>query len=173
MYTAVYMCRVLFFLLLRCCPILYVRTWYVSRDPVSCIVRAYLVSYCLRVRQQQRFDHPTLKPTSVLFLGCIKKSTISSKRVHCCIHVSRVFFSVGMLPYIVRTYLVCVAWSCVLYCTCVPGIILSSRATTTAFWPPYTTTNVSSFFGMYKKKHHQQQACTPVSYTHLTLPTKA
>ena len=64
---------------------MYVRTWYVSRDPVSYIVRAYLVSYCLRVRQQQRFDHPTLKPTSVL-LGCIKNSTISSKHVHCCIN---------------------------------------------------------------------------------------
>ena len=74
------------FFLLGCCPILYVRTWYVWRDPVSYIVRAYLVSYRRSVRQQQRFDHPTLKPTSVLLLGCIKNSTISSKHVYCCIN---------------------------------------------------------------------------------------
>ena len=37
------------------------------------------------------------------------------------------FLLVGMLPFVVGTYLVCVAWSCVLYCKCVPVIILSSR----------------------------------------------
>ena len=74
------------------CPLLYIRTSCVSRDPVSYIVSAYLVSYCLLLRQQQRFQHPTLETTSVLLVGCIKKSNITSKRVHCCIHLSRVFF---------------------------------------------------------------------------------
>ena len=97
-----YMCRVLFFFM-GCCPILYVRTWYVSRDPGSYIVRAYLVSYCLSVRQQQRFDHPTLKPTSVLFLGCIKNSTISSKHVHCCIHMSHGFTPTPQRHYFAKT----------------------------------------------------------------------
>ena len=45
--------------------LLYVRTSCVSRHPVSYIVSAYLVSYCLLVRQQQRFHHPTLGTTSV------------------------------------------------------------------------------------------------------------
>ena len=108
MYTAVYMCRVitchgitaqqqsaftleagpqlatkrslvpgvLFFSGGGCSPILY-------------LVRTYLVSYCRSVRQQRRFNDPTLKPRSVFGGGCIKNSSISSKRVHCCIHVSR------------------------------------------------------------------------------------
>ena len=50
--TAVYMCRVFFFCWLGCCPLLYVCTSCVSRDPVSYIVSAYLVSFCLLVRQQ-------------------------------------------------------------------------------------------------------------------------
>ena len=53
------------------------------------IVRTYLVSYCPSVRQQQRFNDPTLKPRSVFFGGCIKNSSVSSKHVHCCIHASR------------------------------------------------------------------------------------
>ena len=82
----------------------YVRTSYVSRDLVSYVVSAYLVSYCLLVRQQQRFYHPTLKPTPT------RPSAASG--LHRCIHVSRVFcfFLVGMLPFIVRAYLVCVAY---------------------------------------------------------------
>ena len=102
----------------------------------------YLVSYCLLVRvsrvkstaqQQSAFTlenlvpycrsvrHvPTLKMRVVLFLVCIKNSTVSSTHVHCCIlvHVSiYIFFLwVGILPFIVRTYLVCVASSRVLYC---------------------------------------------------------
>ena len=52
------------------------------------------------------WDLPTLKQTSVL-LGCIKNSTISSKRVHCCIHASLIFFFViGMLTFTVRACLV-------------------------------------------------------------------
>ena len=50
------------------------------------VASAYLVSYCFLVRQQKRFEHPTLQQTSVLLFGCIKNSTISSKRVHCCIN---------------------------------------------------------------------------------------
>ena len=162
--TLLHTCVGCFFCVLGCCPLLYVRTSYVSRDPVSYIVSAYLVSYCLLVRQQQRFHHPTLKPTPTcpsaasgvhgcihvsrvflfffcwdvaLYCTCVpgmcrtqkwKRKTwkkrkgcrvsnsrptdmpIRSKRVHCCIHVSRVFFFwVGMLPFIVRAYLVCVA----------------------------------------------------------------
>ena len=74
-----YMCRVFFFWL-GCCPSLYVRTSYVSRDPVSYIVSAYLVSCCLFVRQQQRFHHPTLKPTPTC--------PSAESGVHCCIPVS-------------------------------------------------------------------------------------
>ena len=39
----------------------------VSRHPVSYIVSACLVSYCLLVRQQQRFHYPTLRTTSLLW----------------------------------------------------------------------------------------------------------
>ena len=46
--------------------------------------------------QKQRIHQPTLKKTSVLLVGCIKKSTFTSNRVHCCIHVSRVFFWGGV-----------------------------------------------------------------------------
>ena len=67
--------------------LLYVRTSCVSRHPVSYIVSACLVSYRLLVRQQQRFHHPTLRTTSVVLVGCIKKSNITSKHDHCCILV--------------------------------------------------------------------------------------
>ena len=100
-----YMCRVLFFFM-GCCPILYVRTWYVSRDPGSYIVRAYLASYCLSVRQQQRFDHPALKPTSVIFLGCLKKAP-SAASMYTAVYMCRVFFF---------------CWDVALYCTYVPGM---------------------------------------------------
>ena len=62
-----------------------VYSYMLEKNPILYQVNAYLVSYCLLLRQQQRFEHPTLKQTSVL-LGCIKNSTISSKRVHCCIN---------------------------------------------------------------------------------------
>ena len=90
----------------------------VLRHPVSYIVSAYLVSYCLLVRQQQRFHHPTLRTSTVILVACIEQSTISDKHVHCCIlvHVSCFLGGVGMLPVIVRTYLVCVASSRVLFC---------------------------------------------------------
>ena len=58
----------------------------------------------------------------VLFLVCIKNSTISSKNDHCCILVQvACFFFLGwdlalFFFFIVRTYLVCVASSRVLYC---------------------------------------------------------
>ena len=94
--------------------LLYVRTSCVSRHPVSYIVSACLVSYCLLVRQQQRFHHPTLRTTSVVLVGCIKKSNITSKHDHCCILVH-----VRKKSYIVPG-------------KCVPGVILSSPATTTA-----------------------------------------
>ena len=72
-----------------------------SRHPVSYIVSACLVSYCLLVRQQQRFHHPTLRTTSVVLVGCIKKSNITSKHDHCCILVH-----VRKKSYIVSAYLV-------------------------------------------------------------------
>ena len=93
--------------------LLYVRASCVSRHPVSYIFSACLVSYCLLVRQQQRFHHPTLR-TSVVLVGCIKKSNITSKHDHCCILVH-----VRKKSYIVPG-------------KCVPGVILSSPATTTA-----------------------------------------
>ena len=78
----------------------------------SAFILEYLVPYCRSVRHV-----PTLKMWVVLFLVCIKNSTISRKHVHCCIlvHVSCFWFSVGILPFIVRTYLVCVPSSRVLY----------------------------------------------------------
>ena len=60
-----------------------VYSYMLEKNPILYQVSAYLVSYCLLLRQQQRFEHPTLKQTSVL-LGCIQNSTISSKRVRCC-----------------------------------------------------------------------------------------
>ena len=68
------------------------------------------------------------------------------------------FVWVGILRFMVRTYLVCVASSRLLYCECVPRIILSSRATTTSFSSPYTQNNISYFGGMYQKQQHHQQA---------------
>jgi len=146
MITAVYSYkwRVFFFwvgILLFFFSLLYVRTSCVSRHPVSYIVSACLVSYCLLVRQQQRFHHPTLRTTSVVLVGCIKKSNITSKHDHCCILVH-----VRKKSYIVPG-------------KCVPGVILSSPATTTALWTPYIKTNISSSW-VYSKQHHQQQACT-------------
>ena len=94
---------VMFFLFgLGSCALWYVRTSCVSRHPVSYIVSAYLVSYCLLVRQQHRFHHPTLRTTSVILVGCIKNSTISSKHDHCCILVqvaSSFFFGLGSCPF--------------------------------------------------------------------------
>ena len=98
-----------------------VRTWCggeTSTRKTSTSISAYLVSYCLLVRQQQRFHHPTLRTSTVILVACIEQSTISGKHVHCCIlvHVSCFFGGVGMFPVIVRTYLVCVASSRVLFC---------------------------------------------------------
>ena len=59
-----------------------VYSYMLEKNPILYHVSAYLVSYCL-LRQQQRFEHPTLKQTSVL-LGFIQNSTISSKRGRCC-----------------------------------------------------------------------------------------
>ena len=56
-----------------------VRTSCVLRHPVSYIVSAYLVSYCLLVRQQQRFHHPTLRTSTVILVACIEQSTISER----------------------------------------------------------------------------------------------
>ena len=97
------------------------------------------------------------------------------------VHVSCFLLWVGILPFIVRTYLVCVASSRVLYCWCVPRIILSSLAcirclgstaqqqssfTLESLVPycrsvrhvPTLKMRVVLFLvpGMYKKKHHQQ-----------------
>ena len=62
-----------------------VYSYMLEKNPILYQVSAYLVLYCLLLRQQQRFEHPTstLKQTSVL-LGCIQNGTISSKRVRCC-----------------------------------------------------------------------------------------
>ena len=89
---------------LGCCSLLYVRTSYVSHTKMLFyIVSAYLASYCLLVPQKQRFHQPTLKKTSVLLVGCIKKSNFTSNRVHCCIHVSRVFFWGGLGSSYIKT----------------------------------------------------------------------
>ena len=150
------MCRVI------PCPILLVRASCIAchgsaAQQQSAFTLDYIVPYCRCVR-----DVPTLKMRVVLFLVCIKNSTISSKNDHCCILVQvACFFFLGWdLAFIERTYLVCAASSRVLYCWCVLRIILSSRATTTAFSSPYTQNNISYFGGMYRKKQHHQQACT-------------
>ena len=117
MYTAVYsyMCHV-FLGGLGCCPLLYVPTSCVLRHPVSYIsyfggmyrknkgVPDLELATYRHAHQKQACTllytcvacflfffgwdvalYPTLKQTSVL--GCIKNSTISSKRVYCCISI--------------------------------------------------------------------------------------
>ena len=56
-----------------------------TQQQQSAFTLEYFVPYCRSVRHV-----PTLKMSVVLFLVCIKKSTINSKHVHCCIlvHVS-------------------------------------------------------------------------------------
>ena len=90
--TLLYTCVACFFFLVG--MLSFVVGTYLVCVAWSCVLLVYCkcvpVSYCLLVRQQQRFEQPTLKQTSVL-LGCIKNSTISSKRAHCCIikHTNR------------------------------------------------------------------------------------
>ena len=68
----------------QACTLLYTRTFLGWHLPIfgpyvprvccvipSYIVSAHLVSYCLLVRQQQRFRHPTLR-TSVTLVVCIR-----------------------------------------------------------------------------------------------------
>ena len=120
--------------------------------------KKYIVPYCRSVRHV-----PTLKIRVVLFLVCIKNSTISSKNDHCCIlvQVACSFF---------------VGWDLALffflYCTYVPRVcrvipcpILLVRASyhtvfscdnNSVFITPQI--NISCFGGMYKKKQHHQQA---------------
>jgi len=105
------------------CPILLVRASCIAchgstAQQQSAFTLEYIVPYCRCVR-----DVPTLKMRVVLFLVCIKNSTISSKNDHCCRLYSykwRVFFLGWDLAlfffFVVRTYLVCVASSRVLYC---------------------------------------------------------
>ena len=69
---------------------------------------------------------------------------ISSKRVHCCIHVSRVFFFlVGMLPFIVRTYVPRV-------CCVIPCPILLVR---TWYHTVFSCDNNSVFTTLHSKQH--------------------
>ena len=133
-----YKWRVFFFwvgILLFYFSLLYVRTSCVSRHPVSYIISACLVSYCLLVRQQ-RFHHPTVRITSVFLVGCIKNSNITSKHDHCCIlvHVSCFFWG---------------GWDLALYCTYVPRVcrvipcpILLVRA---SYHPVFSCDNNSVF----------------------------
>ena len=119
------------------------------------IVRAYLV--CV-AHKNENIKHEN-KKGGAGFRTRDLPTCPSEASVYTAVYMCRVFFFlVGMLPFVVGTYLVCVAWSCVLYCKCVPGIILSSRATT-ALWTAYIKTNISSSW-VYEKQHHQQQACT-------------
>ena len=85
------------------CPILLVRASCIAchgrtAQQQSAFTLEYIVPYCRCVR-----DVPTLKMRVVLFLVCIKNSTISSKNDHCCRLYSykwRVFFFwVGILPF--------------------------------------------------------------------------
>ena len=96
---------------LRSCPLLYVRASCDSRDPVSYTISAYLASYCLLRRQQLRFNQPTLESTSVLLVGCVQKNAASPASVYTAVYMRRqfFFFVIGILPFIVRAYLVCVA----------------------------------------------------------------
>ena len=49
----------------------------------SYIVSAHLVSYCLLVRQQQRFHHPTLRTSTDFLVGCIEQCVASSRLLYC------------------------------------------------------------------------------------------
>ena len=102
----------------------------------------YIYIYIL---QQQRFHHPTLR-TSVVLVGCIKKSNITSKHDHCCIlvHVRKKSYLPGIL-YQVSAYLVS-------YC-----LLLRQQQ---RFEHP-TLKQTSVLLGwVYSKQHHHQQACT-------------
>ena len=77
------------------CPILLVRASCIAchgstAQQQSAFTLEYIVPYCRCVR-----DVPTLKMRVVLFLVCIKNSTISSKNDHCCILVQVACFFGG------------------------------------------------------------------------------
>ena len=77
------------------CPILLVRASCIAchgstAQQQSAFTLEYIVPYCRCVR-----DVPTLKMRVVLFLVCIKNSTISSKNDHCCILVQVACFFWG------------------------------------------------------------------------------
>ena len=50
----------------------------------SYIVSAHLVPYCLLVRQQQRFHHPTLRTSTDFLVGCIEQQCVASSRLLYC-----------------------------------------------------------------------------------------
>ena len=131
----IHMSRVFFFFWLGCCPLLYVCTSYVSRDPVSYIVSAYLVSYCLLVRQQQRFHHPTLKPTST----CPSAASVYTAVYMC--RVSFFFFD----------------WDVALYCTYVPRVcrVIPCALLLVRTWyrTVFSCDNNSVFTTLHSKQH--------------------
>ena len=49
----------------------------------SYIVSAHLVSYCLLVRQQQRFHHYTLRISTDFLVGSIEQCVASSRLLYC------------------------------------------------------------------------------------------
>ena len=95
-----------------------------------------------------------------------KKCSVTSKRVHCCMHVSRnfIFFwgGVEILPFIVRTCLVWFAWSRVLY----NYEVRTWHRTVFSGDNNFVLTNLHSnqhrffWWDVYKKMQHHQQACT-------------
>ena len=118
----------------------------VLRHPVSYIVSAYLVSYCLLVRQQQRFHHPTLRTSTVILVACIEQSTISGKHVHCCIlvHVSCFFGGLRCCPYC--TYLPRV-------CCVIPCPILLVRTSYDTVFSCFSCDNNSVFITLHSEQH--------------------
>ena len=131
--TLLYKCVTFcFFFGLRSCPLSYVRTSCVSRDPVSYIVSAYLVSYCLLVRQLQRFTTLHSKQHRFFWWDVSKKAT-SPASVYTALYICRVFlFFFGCdvalcrthVPRVCRvipcTILLVRTWYQVSYCLLVP-----------------------------------------------------
>ena len=142
----------------QACTLLYTRTFlgwdlpifgpYVPR--VCCvipsyIVSAHLVSYCLLVRQQQRFHHPTLRTSTVILVACIEQSTISGKHVHCCILV-HVFFWGGWDVSRFCTYLPRV-------CCVIPCPILLVRTSYDTVFSCFSCDNNSVFITLHSEQH--------------------
>ena len=130
-----------------CVPLALYCTWYVRTSFVN---HTKLKTLILITGSRVVNSRPTYMPAS-------------SKRVHCCIHVSRDFFFFG-------------GWDLAFYCTCVPRVcrmipcpiqlVRTWYRTVSSGDNNFVLTNLRSnqhrffWWDVYKKMQHHQQACT-------------